>query len=146
MPLALAATATARIRRTDPSRNPGSRSFDCQVYDVWGQPLDPSQTRMNGSFLFSDCSKISHFLHSLARMAGGLVIEGVTIGAGAGGYCFRVRGRFRGFCDQGGGVEGCAKARGMRLILMAHFALVVRKRSRHRVHSLVDKKHNRYRL
>jgi len=35
---------------------------------------------------------------------GGLVIEGVTIGAGAGGYCFRVRGRFRGFCDQGGGV------------------------------------------
>ena len=67
---------------------------------------------MNGSFLFSDCSKISHFLHSLARMAGGLVIEGVTIGAGAGGYCFRVRGRFRGFCDQGGGVEGCAKARG----------------------------------
>src|SRR5215831_9352926 len=66
MPLALAATATARIRRTDPSRNPGSRSFDCQVYDVWGQPLDPSQTRMNGSFLFFDCAKISHFLHSLA--------------------------------------------------------------------------------
>ena len=58
------------------------------------------------------------------------MIEGVTIGAGAGGYCFRVRGRFRGFCDQGGGVEGCAKARGMRLTLMAHFALVVRKRSR----------------
>jgi len=24
----------------------------------------------------------------------------------------RVRGRFRGFCDQGGGVEGCARARG----------------------------------
>src|SRR5262249_25533414 len=39
-----------------------------------------------------------------------------------------------------------AKARGMRLILMAHFALVVRKRSQHRVHSLVDKNHNRYRL
>ena len=76
---------------------------------------------------------------------GGLVIEGVTIGAGASGYCFRVRGRFRGFCDQGGGVEGRAKA-GMRLVLMAHFALVVRKRSRHRVHSLVDKNHNRYRL
>src|SRR5262249_20111949 len=77
---------------------------------------------------------------------GGLVIEGVTIGAGPGGYCFRVRGRFRGFCDQGGGVEGCAKARRTRLILMAHFALVVRKRSRRRVHSLVDKNHNRYRL
>src|SRR6516162_2317838 len=46
--------------------------------------------------------------------------------------------------DQGGGVEGRAKA-GMRLVLMAHFALVVRKRSRHRVHSLVDKNHNRYR-
>jgi hypothetical protein len=39
-----------------------------------------------------------------------------------------------------------AKARGMRLILMAHFALVARKRSRHRVHSLVDKNYNRYRL
>ena len=34
----------------------------------------------------------------------GLRISGVTIGAGAGGYCFRVRGRFHGFCDQGGGV------------------------------------------
>ena len=45
------------------------------------------------------------------------MIEGVTIGARAGGYCFRVRGRFGGFCDLGGGVEGCAKARGMRLIL-----------------------------
>src|SRR5262249_12451214 len=53
---------------------------------------------------------------------GGLVIEGVTIGAGAGRYCFRVRGRFRGFCDQGGGVEGCAKARGMRLMRLLRFA------------------------
>src|SRR5215831_8999981 len=43
---------------------------------------------------------------------GGLVIEGVTIGAGAGGYCFRVRGRFRGFCDQGGGVEGVRQGAG----------------------------------
>src|SRR5262245_31453042 len=42
----------------------------------------------------------------------GLVIEGVTIGAGAGRYCFRVRGRFRGFCDQGGGVEGVRQGAG----------------------------------
>jgi hypothetical protein len=30
----------------------------------------------------------------LLRYPGGLVIEGVTIGAGAGGYCFRVSGSF----------------------------------------------------
>ena len=78
-----------------------------------------------------------------ARGPPGLVPLGVTLGAGEGGLCLRRSSHFRGFCDQ---VEGCAKARGMRLILMAHFALVVRRRSRHRVHSLVDKNHNRYRL
>ena len=67
----------------------------------------------------------------------GLSTDDVTIGAGADGLCLRRSSHFVGFVTEGWGVEGCAKAQGMRLILMAHFAILVGKRLRHRVHSLV---------